>query len=104
MSQHHYCNTNTSNYGIPVAPPHILQVEMADDVEMADADTVYSVSEPYTSLKSPASSKPQKTSSEKSVNSYHDIKPAVVWSIPQQPKKGIGKIVKKMKMKMKICH
>lgn len=98
MSQHHYCNTTTSDYGIPVAPPHILQVEMADDVEMADADTVYSVSKPYTSLKSPTSSKPQKTSSEKPVNSYHDIKPAVVWSIP---KKGIGKIVKIKKIK--IC-
>lgn len=93
MSQHHYYNTTTSDYGIPVAPPHILQVEMADDVEMGDADTVYSANEPYTTLKSPTtSSKPKKTTFEKPVNNYHDIKPAVVWSIPpQQAKKGIGK-------------
>ncbi|KAG2230326.1 hypothetical protein INT48_008818 [Thamnidium elegans] len=93
MSQHNYHNTTTSDYRIPVAPPHILQVEMADDIEMADADTVYSASEPYTILKLPTSkttsSKPRHTTSDKPVNNYHDIKPAVIWSVPQQSKKGI---------------
>lgn len=85
MSQHNYYN-NSSNYGIPVAPPYSLDVEMTDFTSHPQPQP-----EPKP-LSKRTSRKPYKARSPgKRVIHYQSLEPEHVWSILPQPKKGIGK-------------
>lgn len=90
----HNNNNNSQDYGIPVAPPHIR------DIEMTDSDTT-TAHEHYALEKSRGrGGKLNKSRSPgKRVVYYHSLEPEHIWSQQQQQK-----IIKRIGNKNKLFH